>query len=62
LCFFTFFTGAAGSAEADAAGADAAGAAACGAAKAETANREATKPAISFDISGSFKEDVDPQR
>jgi hypothetical protein len=62
LCFFTFFAGAAGSAEADAAGADAAGAAACGAAKAETANREATRPAISLDISGSFKEDVDPQR
>jgi hypothetical protein len=52
LCFFTFFAGAAaGSAEADAAGADAAGAAACGAAKAETANREATRPAISLDIS-----------
>ena len=61
LAFLAFFAGAAlvSVLVDDAAGADEAGLAACGAAaKAETANREATRPAINLDISDSFKEKV----
>jgi hypothetical protein len=58
LAFFAFFIGAAAVSVVvdDAAGAEDAVPAACGAAKAERANREATRPAISLDISDSFRE------